>query len=461
MAEPKTFDVSGFLDTRRVGRAHVSVVALLLLTMMVDGYDIFLVGNVLPAITADLGIDAAAFTIVFVVQQFGLLIGNLIVGPLADRYGRRVTLLGCLVIFGALTFGAISASTVTEFVVWRFVAGIFFSGVIPNAIALVSEIMPTRIRATSVSITFAGYTLGSAVIGAPVLRWLVPMGWEYAFVVGGALPIVLAVVLYFTLPESLRFLAGRNPRDPQIPRLLRRIDSSLELSGEEVFVMRSEAAGAGAAGAAAKVTLLQRVAALFHERRWTTTVLLWGGFHMAFIVSNLMGAWKNTVLSEGGVPIEQVAWYMFVQGIAGVVGTLTAGFVMDRFGAARVLPVYLGAASAAIGAVAFTELDPVATTVAFVVAGYFSNGGLSGLNAFAAISYPSQIRATGVSWAHGAGRAGAMIGPILGGAMIAREMGVSGVFLVTAIPQMCAALAIVALWRTQAARLGAEKSVGR
>jgi predicted MFS family arabinose efflux permease len=161
------------------------------------------------------------------------------------------------------------------------------------------------------------------------------------------------------------------------------------------------------------------------------------------------------------VPIEQIAWYMFVQGVAGVAGTLTAGFVMDRFGPARVLSVYLAAASGGIAAVALADLDPFATTLAFVVAVYFSNGGLSGLNAFASISYPSQVRATGVSWAHGAGRAGAMIGPILGGAMIARDMGVSWVFLVTAIPQMCAALAIVGVWRGQSQRSGAAAPVSR
>lgn len=452
MSEPKTFDVSGFLDARRVGRTHVTIVALLLLTMMVDGYDIFLIGNVLPAITGDLGIDPAAFTIVFVVQQFGLLLGNLVVGPVADRYGRRVTLLGCLVVFGLLTLGAVSASSVGEFVVWRFVAGIFFSGVIPNAIALVSEIMPERIRATSVSITFAGYTLGSAVIGAPVLWWLVPMGWEYAFVVGGVLPIVLAAALYFLLPESLRYLAGRDSRDPRIPALLRRVDPQLQFAGDEVFVMRSEAV------TRVEQTLLERIGGLFRAGRWATTMLLWVGFHMAFIVSNLMGAWKNTVLAGGGVPTDQIAWYMFVQGMAGVVGTLTAGFVMDRFGPTRVLPVYLAGASLGIAAVAFADLAPLAMTAAFVVAGYFSNGGLSGLNALASISYPSQIRATGVSWAHGAGRAGAMIGPILGGALIARETGVGTVFLVTAIPQLCAAVAVFGMWRVQAARARAVRT---
>jgi MFS transporter, AAHS family, 4-hydroxybenzoate transporter len=109
--------------------------------------------------------------------------------------------------------------------------------------------------------------------------------------------------------------------------------------------------------------------------------------------------------------------------------------------------VYLAGASIATAIVAFIDPLSASMTLAFLVFGYFSNGGLSGINALASISYPSQIRATGISWAHGAGRAGAMIGPILGGAMIARELGVGPVFLITAVPQMCAAIAVFAMWR--------------
>lgn len=433
-----TFDVNRFLDERKVGRPHALIVALLILAMMVDGYDIFLIGIILPALSADLGIAPAALTVVFVAQQFGLLLGNFVIGPVADRYGRRTTLLACLVIFGLLTLATVFATSVTELVGLRFVAGVFFSGVIPNTISLVSEIMPKRVRAASVSITFAGYTSGATLIGAPVLAWLLPYGWQSAFIVGGALPLVLAAVLYFTLPESLRFLAARNPRDPRIPSLLKRIDPTLALAGNETFVARGE----DAPGARMPIV------ALFREGRTATTLLLWVGFHMAFIVSNLFGAWKITVLSQfGGLADTRIATLMAVQGAAGVIGTLTSGFVMDRLGPTRVLPVYLGGAALATAVVAFIDLGSFATVFAFLVFGYFANGGLSGINALASISYPSPIRATGISWAHAAGRAGAMLGPILGGAMIAREIGVPGVFVLTAIPQLCAALAIVALWR--------------
>jgi len=437
MTPSRTFDVNAFLDDRRVGPTHVLIVALLILTMAVDGYDIFLIGIILPALAEGLKVAPETLTIVFVMQQLGLLIGNFLVGSVADRIGRRVTLLGCLAAFGVLTLATMYATTIPELVVLRFVAGIFFSGVIPNTISLVSEIMPRRLRARAVSVAFSGYT-GGILLGSSVQAWLLPYGWQAAFVVGGVLPLALVAVLYFCLPESLRYLATRKPQDPRIPRLLQRIDPTLALRGDEQFTAREEKV------AAEKMPIL----ALFQQGRWTTTLLLWVGFHMAFIVSNLFGAWKTTVLHDfGGLPFTRIALLMAVQSTAGIVGTLTSGFFMDRYGPTRVLPIYLAAASLATAAVAFTDLNSSWTLLAFVAFGYFSNGGLSGINALASISYPSRIRATGISWAHGAGRAGAMLGPALGGAMIARDMGVPAVFLITAIPQMLAAVAILALWR--------------
>lgn len=442
MSDRNTFEVNAFLDQQKVGRTHVLIVGLLILTMMVDGYDIFLIGIILPVLAEGLDVAPATLTIVFVMQQFGLLLGNFIVGPVADRIGRRVTLLWCLLIFGSLTLLTMYATTVAQLVVLRFIAGIFFSGVIPNTISLVSEIMPKRLRATSVSVAFSGYT-GGILIGSTVQAWLLPFGWQAAFVVGGVLPLALCLVLYFTLPESLRYLASNRPADPRIPALLLRIDPNLELDGHEQFVLQEEKVKAQ------KMPML----ALFQQGRWIITLLLWTGFHMAFIVSNLFGAWKTTVLHDfGELPFTRIALLMASQSIAGIFGTLTSGFVMDRFGPTRVLPVYLAGASLATAAVAFLDLWSSSMILAFVVFGYFSNGGLSGINALASISYPSQIRATGISWAHGLGRAGAMVGPIIGGVMIAREMGVDTVFLITAIPQMGAALAIFAMHRVLIAR---------
>jgi MFS transporter, AAHS family, 4-hydroxybenzoate transporter len=441
MAPRSELDVNQFLDTRRIGRTHILVVVLLILTMMVDGYDIFVVGTVAPYLARDLAIPPDALTSVLVVTQVGLMLGNFVVGPVADRYGRRFTMLWCLLLFGLLTLATPLATTVSELFVMRFVAGLFLSGVIPNAIALVSEIMPARVRATFVSIVFAGYTLGTSVIGAPVVKWLVPLGWEYAFVVGGVLPLALAAVLYFALPESLRFLSDKRPNDPRIPRQLKRMDATLALTGTETFVVRGNA-GAGKAP----------IAALFRDGRWVITLLLWTGFHMAFIVSTLLGSWRNVVLSQNGLTTDDIATIMLLLGIAGVIGTVTAGFVMERLGPTRVLPVYLAAASLSTAAVAFFDLTSIWTLVAFTAMGYFSNGGLSGINALASLTYPSQMRATGVSFAHSAGRAGAIVGPFIGGAMIAAQMSAPGVFLITAIPQMCAALAIFAMWRVQAPR---------
>ncbi|HWN40057.1 MAG TPA: MFS transporter, partial [Gammaproteobacteria bacterium] len=144
MSMRNELDVNQFLDTRRIGGTHILVVTLLILTMMVDGYDIFVVGTVAPYLASDLGISPGSLTSVLAVTQLGLMLGNFVVGPVADRYGRRFTMIWSLVLFGVLTLATPLATTVSELFVLRFVAGLFLSGVIPNAIALVSEIMPTR-----------------------------------------------------------------------------------------------------------------------------------------------------------------------------------------------------------------------------------------------------------------------------------------------------------------------------
>lgn len=436
MTTSKTFDVEAFLNSRKIGGTHILVVALLILTMMIDGYDLFMVGIILPKLAEGLGVEPQDLTVVFIVQQFGLLIGTFFVGPFADRFGRKITLLASLFGFGVLTLLTTFATSVTDLVAMRFIAGLFFSGVIPNTVSLVSEIMPVKWRAGAVSLVFSGFT-GGFFIGSAVLVWLIDFGWQSAFVIGGALPLLMCIALFFLLPESIRFLVNKQPDDPRIGKTLRRLDKSIELTGDEHFILTEEKAEGSATAAAP-------VAALFRDGRWLTTMLLWVGFHGAFIVSNLFGSWNTTVLHDsGGLSYTRIALLISCKAMAGIIGTITSGFIMDRFGPTRVLAAFFVLAALSIVSIAFVDLTTSWAIVCFVLFGFFTNGGLSGINALGSITYPSWMRATGLSWAHGAGRAGAMIGPAIGGLMIAQNFGVTGIFLFAAIPQFLAGVAIV------------------
>ncbi|MDB5690684.1 MAG: pcaK 3, partial [Sphingomonas bacterium] len=234
-APDRHFDIDAFLDAQPIGKAHVGLILLLVLAMLLDGYDIFVVGMVLPFLARDMGVAPAALTSVFVVQQFGLLIGTFLVGPLSDRFGRRTTLLVSIAALTLLTLATTQVGTPAELIGIRFASALFFAGVIPNCIALSSELAPSRWRAAIVGIVFCGFT-GGHFIGAFVQAFMLEAyGWQSAFWLGGVLGVAVFACLLLFLPESIRFRVRRDPRDPRIPRALRKIASGVTLAGDEQF----------------------------------------------------------------------------------------------------------------------------------------------------------------------------------------------------------------------------------
>ncbi|MDB5716858.1 MAG: major facilitator superfamily protein [Sphingomonas bacterium] len=431
------FDVDAFLDNLKIGRNHVIIIGLLILTMLIDGYDLFVVGLVLPAISRDWGVAPSAFTSVFVAQQFGILVGVAFFGPFADRYGRRTTLLICLICFAICTYFVTWTGTPAELTALRFVSAIFFSGVIPNCVALASEIAPKRMRATMITIVFCGYT-GGSFVGATALAFIVePFGWEGAFYLGAILPLAVLPLLYFFLPESNRYRATRDPTDPRIARALQRMDKSLRLTGDERFEVQEPARKKGARGP---------VTALFQAGLLPLTLMVWAAYFMAFLVNQMLNNWNTTILNHvAGIPLGHVALLLSLKTFSGIVGTASVGFIMDRFGAGRTLPFFYIVSAVMISALAFIDLGSTTALIVFVLLGYFTNSGLAGLNAQAAMTYPPRMRVTGIAWGSGVGRIGGMLGPIFGGALLAGAPDVTIIYICAAVPELFAGVALYML----------------
>ncbi|HLY58132.1 MAG TPA: MFS transporter [Stellaceae bacterium] len=420
----RDIEVTAVLERRGIGSVQLLVLGLCALAMMIDGYDLYVVGYVLPAIAKDLGVAPASLTPVLLAQQVGLALGSFLVSPFADRFGRRTVLLASVALFGLFTLAVAQAHSIAAMAPLRFLAGAFLSGVIPNAIALTTEIAPPRLRATMVTIMFCGFTFGTATGGYFATRLLDAFGWQGAFWGGGLLPLALLPLWAVLLPESLQFRLQRDDRDPEIGRLLVRIDPTLSLDGGERFVL-DEASAAGA----------PPVLALFQDGRAASTLLLWFSFFMGLLAIYLTAAWMPTFFTSfSRMTLTQAAEIGLVMATSGIVTMLFYGRLLDRFGPARVLPLtYLGGALA-VAAIGFVDWDSWALYPAVVVEGACVIGGQSGLNALAAILYPTRMRATGIGWAFGAGRFGSIFGPAIGGFMLARHWNVGPVFLVTAAP---------------------------
>lgn len=430
MTASRVFDVSAFLDRPVFGAYRIFVFSLCTLVMVVDGYDVFVVGYVVPALAKSFGISPHEVTSVFVLQTIGLALGAYAVSPFADRIGRRKLILVCTALFGLLTLLCTRATSVADLSVYRFFASLFFGGVVPNLVAVTSEYCSHRSRPTLVMLLFIGYTAGAGGGGYLAAILVEHYGWHGAFWLGGLTPLAMVVLLYFWMPESIRFLVLRGDRNDEVASRLRRIDPSVDFAGSAGFTIHEEKSGA------------MPVVALFHEGRTLATLALWLSDAMNLFVLTLVAAWAPTfVRIFSGAPAEKAAGIAALFSLGGMISPLVLGIFMDRHSANRALAVNYVLGGIALIFLGYVSANVTLSAVGVFLAGWFIIGGQGGINALAAMIYPTEMRATGVGWALGAGRLGSVFGPILGGFVLAEHWTAQSIYLLASLPLVIAAIA--------------------
>ncbi len=426
------------LTGKELGRFEIVVIAACAAAIFFDGYDAQAIGYVGPSLIKSFGIAPAALGPVFSGGLVGIMLGALFIAPLADRLGRRPVILGSILLFAAFTLATAWVDSPTALLWLRVLTGLGLGGCMPNAIALTTEYSPARLQGFLVTLMFNGFTLGS-LLGGVLAHQLIPrFGWRAVFVAGGALPLLLLPVLFFVLPESLRFLALTGRDRVAVAAALERLGSAetpeslgARLRAQEGQVRRS-------------------MGELFAQGRGRATAVLWIVFFMSLLDVYLLVSWLPTALNQAGIPAQNAIVLASLLQVGALLGTLLCGAGIDRFGGNTVLiPAYvLGAASiAAIGV--FSSSSFVITTIAVIMAGAGIIGGQTAANALAAATYPTQIRSTGVGWALGIGRVGSILGPLVAAGLLMVHVSVRGIFLVSAIPALVAAgaIAIFGPWR--------------
>jgi MFS transporter, AAHS family, 4-hydroxybenzoate transporter len=426
------FDVSAFLDRPKFGAHRILIFALCTLVMTVDGYDVFVVGYLVPALAQDFGVPLPAVTSIFVFQTIGLGLGAYAVSPLADRFGRRNIILICTALLGVLTLAGTLATSVGELAVLRFAASFFFGAVVPNLVAVTSEYCSARSRPILVIILFMGYTVGAGGGGSIASALAAQFGWRAAFWMGGLTPLMVVALLYVLLPESIRFMVLKGDRNDQVAARLRRIDPALDLSGTQSFTIREEKSGA------------TPVIALFRDGRAPATLLLWLSYAMNLFVLTFIASWMPTFLRVfAGVELKQAGAIAALFSLGGIVSPLILGYFIDRHGATRVLSANYVAAGVSIVLIGLTSADATLAAIGVFCAGLFVIGGQGGINALASMLYPTEMRATGVGWALGAGRVASVFGPMAGGAMLRGQWSAGSIFATVSVPVFIAALATI------------------
>jgi AAHS family 4-hydroxybenzoate transporter-like MFS transporter len=427
-------NVSKIVDDAELGPFHWGLIVLSSLCLIMDGFDVQAMGYVAPVLIREWHVPNSALGPVFSAALIGVLFGSLGCSMLADRFGRRPLLIGGSLYFAVMTLLTAQARTIEQMLAIRFIAGLGLGGMMPNAMALVGEYSPKKSRVVIMMIISTGFTAGAA-LGGLVAAWLIPaFGWRSVFYFGGMIPLVIGMLMFRYLPESLQYLVLRGKGKETVRHWLVRINPRAmppPLSAE-YSVHEAKLAGVPAAH-------------LFRNGRGPTTVLLWTINFMNLLNLYFLSSWIPTVVRDAGYTTRIAVLAGTMVQIGGTVGPFVTGWFITRFGFVRTLTVSFLLASVSIATIGQPSLSMSMLFAAIFMAGWCVVGGQPGINSLAAIYYPTYLRATGIGWGLGIGRIGAIVGPFFGGQLMALHWSNRELFYAAAVPALISALVTFSL----------------
>ena len=368
--------------------------ALCAATMFTEGFDAQFMGSVVPGIATDWGVPPGDLWPTLSAGLFGLMLGAFFIAPLADNYGRRRVIIYSVAVFGTLTIAAVVAQTITEMVVFRFLIGLGLGGAMANTAALTAEMSPPSKRAFYVAIMFCSFSLGASFGGFVSAGLMADYGWESIFLVCGIMAVVLLPFLILYLPESLI-----------------KEDARLTIP----------------------------FAQLFADGRSRFTILIWTIFFANLMELYIITSWLPTTLSDKGVDLFWANIAVAMLQLGGVGSAFFLAWLVDRYGPRFVLPAAFLTAALSVATLGLSGSSIVLTILAAVGVGAGTVGAQNCNNGIAAKFYPTEIRATGVGWALAVGRIGSIIGPAVGGLLLAS--GPDAIFIFAMVPPIVAASA--------------------
>ncbi|GAA4880424.1 aromatic acid/H+ symport family MFS transporter [Saccharopolyspora cebuensis] len=422
--------VTSVVGGARLNGFHFRVLGLCSLLMIIDGYDMVSYGTVIAHLMDEWGMDPVTAGTLGSMALVGMLVGGMGVAPLADRFGRRPVMITCVAVASLAALGCAFTTGPGQLGALRFVVGVALGALVPNFNAMAGEFAPKNSRALFVTLVSSFYSVGG--IGAAVFAIYAEPVWTWrgVFVLAG-LPLLLVPVLLRYLPESPEHLAARGDR-ARLLAVLRRIDPH----GDHTDVVVEPKAAADKAP-------LRR---LFARGNVLNNALIWVFFAMCMLLSYGLNTWLPELMQTAGYPLGSALWNLVVLNLGGMVGAVFGGWLADRWNYRGTLVMYFGAASVSLVGLSFDPNAAVLNALLFV-AGAATVGVLAIIHAFAVEFYPAGVRSTGVGWAAGVGRIGAIGGPTLGGALLALELPFQQNFIAVAVPGVIGAIAVAVVAR--------------
>jgi len=421
-----SINVSTKIDQSKFNKFHGLVLFWCAFIIIFDGYDLVIYGSILPSLMEEWSLTPNQAGTLGSIALIGMMLGALIFGPLADRMGRKNVIIFCIALFSLFTGLIGISSSPVEFGIYRFIAGLGLGGVMPNAIALMTEYSPKSLKSTLVSIMFSGYSVGGMLAAGLAIFLLPELGWRSLFFIG-ALPLLALPIMYKTLPESPRFLLMKN-KSNEMGNILSKVDPSFTYRENITFEQfRTEEVGSS-------------VSKLFKNGRALSTIMFWIAFFMCLLMIYGLNTWLPKLMDGAGLSVSGLM-FLLVLNFGAIFGAIFGGRLADKWNPKSVLLVFFISA-----AVSLTLLGWVTNIVLLYVlvgiAGATTIGTQIICNAYISQYYPTEMRSSGLGWALGIGRLGAIAGPLIGGVLLTINLPFYQNFLVFAIPGILGAIAL-------------------
>lgn len=421
-----------------MSRLQVAAVAVCITLNMLDGFDVLVVAFTASAISADWSLSGAQLGVLLSAGLFGMAGGSLFLAPWADRFGRRVIILFCLTLITLGMLLSAAAQNMVQLAALRVFTGVGIGGMLASIGVITSEYSSNKWRSTNISLQATGYPVGATIGGSIAAVLIANYGWRAAFLFGAIISALMFPAVLRYLPESMDFLLARRPAGAleRVNELLRRMGHAQMAQLPQMPELLPVTAGQEPRNP---------LRGLFAGPAKRSTVLIWSSFFLLMFSFYFIMSWTPRLLVSAGLSAQQGITGGVLLNLGGIAGGSLFAWLASRFALRRLTYAYLGitAVCAVIFGFIATEL-----TTAFVIAlaiGIFLFGSMAGLYSLAPVLYPANTRTTGMGWAIGIGRIGAILSPMIAGLLVDAGWTTSYLYAAFALPLLAAVLSVRAL----------------
>lgn len=433
----RSVNVTEVIENSRFSSIQKRVVLLCLALGISDGLNSLSVGYAIPSLAEQWQVAPGAFSAVIVAAVVGEIIASVTLAPLADRFGRKAMVAVGITLFGLSTLVAAVAPTVLMLVACRFVAGLGIGTASPNLFALGSEFAPAKYKATVVTVIGTGMALGGAICGV-IAGFVVPaFGGHAIFILAGAIPLLVLMTVAAFLPDSLEMYADRGNSE-KIASILNMVDGCDTYSPDDDYSSRT-----------GQNVGRHNVVELFRQGRLVSTAMVWAMLLLSITGSYFVFSWLTTLLVMSGIDEATAIFGTSITTFGGIAGGILLGIAMDRsrWGVTSLTAGVLIQVAATVVLVLVLGFDsavpsPIVIGVCFML-GFGIIGTGTAMTAVVAQTYPPELRATGIGWAAGFSRIGAIVAPLVGGALIDSGLPATTVLAMSLIPALLNGVLIV------------------